>query len=88
MEQMYNNLSKTSIAKTRYRFRKGYLQVTLSDKKEVQRELMQVLGTADRAYFPQLLNKGIVNISLPRYEAINHIFARKGITDVWETEEI
>ncbi len=88
MEQMYNNLSKTSIAKTRYRFRKGYLQVTLSDKKEVQRELMQVLGTADRAYFSQLLNKGIVNISLPRYEAINHIFARKGITDVWETEEI
>lgn len=85
---MYNNLSKTSIAKTRYRFRKGYLQVTLSDKKEVQRELMQVLGTADRAYFSQLLNKGIVNISLPRYEAINHIFARKGITDVWETEEI
>ena len=77
MEQMYNNLSKTSIAKTRYRFRKGYLQVTLSDKKEVQRELMQVLGTADRAYFSQLLNKGIVNISLPRYEAINHIFARK-----------
>lgn len=88
MEQMYNNLLKTSIAKTRYRFRKGYLQVTLSDKKEVQRELMQVLGTADRAYFSQLLNKGIVNISLPRYEAINHIFARKGITDVWETEEI
>lgn len=88
MEQMYNNLSKTSIAKTRYRFRKGYLQVTLSDKKEVQRELMQLLGTADRAYFSQLLNKGIVNISLPRYEAINHIFARKGITDVWETEEI
>lgn len=88
MEQMYNNSSKTSIAKIRYRFRKGYQQVTLSDKKEVHRELMQALGITDRAYFYQMLNKGIVNISLPRYESINHIFARRGITDVWETEEI
>ena len=34
-----------------------------------------------------LNNKGIVNIRLPHYEAINHIFARRGITDVWTTEE-
>ena len=87
MEQMYNNLAKKTIAKTRYKFRKGYLQVNLGDKKAVQQELMQVLGTSDRAYFSQLLNKGIVNISLPRYEAITHIFARRGITDVWTTEE-
>lgn len=88
MEQMYNNSSKTSIAKIRYRFRKGYLQVSLADKNEVRQELMQALGTQDKAYFSQLMNGGIVNISLPRYESINHIFARRGITDVWETEEI
>lgn len=88
MEQMYNNVGKSTIAKIRYRFRKGYLQVSLADKNEVRQELMQALGTQDKAYFSQLMNGGIVNISLPRYESINHIFARRGITDVWETEEI
>ena len=48
---------------------------------------MQVLGISRLTYFSVVLNKGIVNISLPRYEAINHIFARRGITDVWTTEE-
>lgn len=88
MEQMYKNYRKKTIAKIRYKFRKGYLQLSLGEKKEVQRELMQVFGTEDKAYFSQLLNKGIVNIRLPHYEAINHIFARRGITDVWDTEEI
>ena len=88
MEQMYNNVGKSTIAKIRYRFRKGYLQVSLADKNEVRQELMLALGTQDKAYFSQLMNGGIINISLPRYEAINHIFARRGITDVWETEEI
>ena len=87
MEQMYNNLQKKAIAKIRYKFKKGYLQVSLADKKEVQRELMQVFGTESKVYFSQLLNIGIVNIRLPHYEAINHIFARRGITDVWTTEE-
>lgn len=88
MEQMYNNVRKSTIAKIRYRFRRGYLQVSLADKNEVRQELMQALGTQDKAYFSQLMNGGIVNISLPRYESINHIFARRGITDIWETEEI
>lgn len=87
MEQMYNNSSEKAIAKIRYKFRKGYQQVTLSDKKDVHRELMQALGITDRAYFYQMLNKGIVNISLPRYQAITNLFARRGITDVWTTEE-
>lgn len=88
MEQIYNNVRKSTIAKIRYRFRRGYLQVSLADKNEVRQELMQALGTQDKAYFSQLMNGGIVNISLPRYESINHIFARRGITDIWETEEI
>ena len=85
---MYKNYRKKTIAKICYKFRKGYVQLSLGEKKEVQRELMQVFGTEDKAYFSQLLNKGIVNIRLPHYEAINHIFARRGITDVWDTEEI
>lgn len=84
---MYNTDSKPTIAKIRYKFRKGYLQVSLADKKELRQELMQVLGISRLTYFSVVLNKGIVNISLPRYEAINHIFARRGITDVWTTEE-
>ena len=68
MEQMYDNLQKKAIAKTRYKFRKGYLQVSLREKNEVRQELMQVFGTADKAYFSQLLNKGIVNIRLPHYD--------------------
>lgn len=85
---MYNSNSNPTIAKIRYKFRKGYLQVSLVDKKELRQELMQVLGISRLTYFSVVLNKGIVNISLPRYESINHIFARRGITDVWETEEI
>lgn len=85
---MYNSNSNPTIAKIRYKFRKGYLQVSLVDKKELRQELMQVLGISRLTYFSVVLNKGIVNISLPRYEAINHIFARRGITDIWETEEI
>ena len=85
---MYNSVSNLTIAKIRYKFRKGYLQVSLAEKKELRKELMQVLGITRLTYFSFVLNKGIINISLPRYEAINHIFARRGITDVWETEEI
>ncbi len=88
MEQNYNKVREKKIAKIRYRFKRGYLQVTLSDKAEVQRELMELIGTTDRAYLSRVLRDGFINISLPRYEAINHIFARRGITDVWETEEI
>ena len=85
--QMYNNDSTSTIAKTRYKFRKGYLQVSLADKNELRQELMQALGITRLTYFSVVLNRGIVDISLPRYEAINHIFARRGITDVWTTEE-
>ena len=79
---MYNSDSISTIAKIRYKFRKGYLQVSLAEKKELRQELMQVLGISRLTYFSVVLNKGIINISLPRYEAINHIFARRGITDV------
>lgn len=85
---MYNNDSNHTIAKIRYKFRKGYLQARLADKTELRRELMQALGITRLTYFSVVLNRGIVNISLPKYEAINHIFARRGITNVWETEEI
>lgn len=84
---MYNNDSIPTIAKIRYKFRKGYLQVSLADKTELRKELMQALGISRLTYFSVVLNRGIVNIRLPHYEAINHIFARRGITDVWTTEE-
>ena len=86
--QMYNTDSKLTIAKTRYKFRKGYLQVSLADKKELRQELMQVLGISSLPYFSVILNSGIIDVSLPRFEAVNKIFARRNITDVWEITEI
>lgn len=87
MSQMYNNLANLAIAKTRYSFRKGYMKVSLEDKNDVRQEIMYLLGITSLTYFSRVLNDGIVNIRLPHYEAITHIFARRGITDVWTTEE-
>lgn len=84
---MYNNLSNSAIAKTRYSFRKGYMKVSLEDKNAVRQELMELLGITSMTYFSRVLNCGIINIRLPFYEAINQVFLKRNITDVWTTEE-
>lgn len=88
MEQNYNEIANHTIAKMRYSFRKGYMKVSLQDKNSVRAELMQILGITDMTYFSRILNKGIPNISLLKYQTITQAFARRGITDVWTTEEI
>lgn len=85
---MYNSNSITAIAKKRYSFRKGYYQVRLTDKNELRKELMQALGITRLTYFSYVLNKGIVDISLPKFELINQAFARRNITDVWDITEL
>ena len=88
MEQNYIVLVKNTIAKKRYSFRKGYMKVSLQDKNEVRAELMFILGITDMSYFSRILNNGVPNISLPKYEAINQAFARRNITEVWDITEL
>lgn len=87
-EQMYKKHRKTAIAKTRYSFKKGYLQVPICEKEKVREELKNILGISRSNYFSTILNSGIVDISLPKYELINQAFARRNITDVWDITEL
>ena len=85
---MYKENTTKAIAKKRYSFRKGYLQVTLKDRDELREELKNILRITQRSYFYNVMNSGIIDISLPRYEAINQAFARRNITDVWDITEL
>lgn len=85
---MYKEITTKAIAKKRYSFRKGYLQVTLKDRDELREELKRILRITQRSYFYSVMNSGILDISLPRYEAINQAFARRNITDVWDITEL
>ena len=85
---MYKENATKAIAKKRYSFRKGYLQVTLKDRDELREELKKILRITQRSYFYNVMNNGIVDISLPRFEAINQAFARRNITDVWDITEL
>ena len=85
---MYKENTTKAIAKKRYSFRKGYLQVTLKDRDELREELKSILRITQRSYFYSVMNGGIIDISLPRFEAINQAFARRNITDVWDITEL
>ena len=84
---MYKEIGKTAIAKTRYSFKKGFMLVSIGEKSAVKNELMKVLGITGRTYFSTVLNAGIMDISISKYQAITNLFARRGITDVWTIEE-
>lgn len=85
---MYKETATKPIAKKRYSFRKGYLQVTLKDRDELREELKGILRITQRSYFYTVMNAGIIDISLTRFEAINQAFARRNITDVWDIMEL
>lgn len=85
---MYKKDGKTAIAKTRYSFKKGYMQVAIGEKDNVREELKSILGIRGRTYFSTILNAGIIDISLTKYELINQAFARRNITDVWDITEL
>lgn len=85
---MYDKNETKAIAKRRYSFKKGYLQVTLSQKQEVREKLMSALKISRLTYFSYLLNAGIVDISLTKYEAISSVFADYNILEVWDVTPI
>lgn len=84
---MYKKNAMQAIAKKRYSFKKGYMQVQLADRNAVRKELMSILGIRYSNYLSRMLSEGITNISLDRYDAITRAFARRGISDVWTIEE-
>lgn len=87
-EQMYKKRKKTAIAKIRYSFKKGYMQVPIGEKDKMREELKDILGISRCNYFSTILNAGIIDISLTKYELINQAFARRNITDVWDITEL
>lgn len=88
LQQMYNKIRTSAIAKKRYSFKKGYLQVSLEEKDNLKAELLSVLNNPSRSYFSMKLNKGIIDISVTLYTAITAVFNKYGITDCWTIEEI
>ena len=81
---MYNKTRTSAIAKKRYYFKKGYRQVTIAQKDEVRKNLMDALGITRYTYFSHLLNSGIVDITMSKYEIITDILQRYGAVDIWE----
>lgn len=85
---MYDNSITPAIAKKRYSFKKGYLQISLAKKSALKADLMVVLNNPSKFYFSTKLNKGIIDISVTLYEAISKVFASYDITDCWEITEM
>lgn len=83
-KQMYKEIETPAIAKKRYYFKKGYRQVTIAQKDEVRKNLMSALSITRYTYFSHLLNNGIVDITMSKYEVITHILQKYGVTDIWD----
>ena len=84
---MYKEIEPKTIAKKRYSFKKGYLQITIADKKEFKKRLMSVLQISRPTYFSCLLTNGIANISKDKYDEVSSLFQEYNITDVWTVME-
>ena len=86
LQQMYNKTRTSAIAKKRYSFKKGYLQVSLEDKDKLKSDLTQVLN--NQSYFSKKLNAGIIDISVTLFSAITEVFKKYDITDCWTIEDM
>ena len=88
MQQMYNKTRTCAIAKKRYSFKKGYLQVSLEEKDKLKNDLKVVLNNPSRSYFSKKLNSGIIDISVTLFTAITNVYQKYCITDCWTIEEM
>ena len=88
MQQMYNKTRTSAIAKKRYSFKKGYLQVSLEDNDKPTSDLTPVLNNPSRSYFSKKLNAGIIDISVTLFSAITEVFKKYDITDCWTIEDM
>lgn len=66
----------------RYSFQKGYNQIKLQDKNIVKRKIMRALKITTPPSWYQRLN-GNIEPRVSEAKAIEAIFAKYGIKDVW-----
>lgn len=74
--------SKTNSMEARFSFQKGFGQVKQKDIPAVRQEIMAALGITTRPNWSRRL-KGEVVPKVTEAEAIEAIFARYGVKDVW-----
>lgn len=68
--------------KPEYSFKRGISQVKVKDLGAVRTEIMSALGITSRMGYNQRLN-GKIEPRVSEAEAIEKIFAKYGIKDVW-----
>ena len=72
-------MSKTQ---NKWSFRKGYDQLMYKDRNKVRSEIMEILGLSTPQSFYLRLSGKIVS-KLNEAEAIEAVFAKYSITEVW-----
>ncbi len=70
------------MANNRFSFKKGFMQVKNKDIAAVRQEIMQVLNISTRMAWSVRLN-GKVEPKVTEAEAIEAVFQKYGVTDVW-----
>lgn len=65
-----------------FSFQKGWGQVTVGQAKEVKEEIMKKLGIKANSNWLQRL-KGNVEPRISEAQAIESVFKKYGITDIW-----
>ncbi len=72
----------TKIAHSEFAFKRGFMQIKQKDIASVKLEIMTLLNITTRASWLRRLN-GKVEPKVTEVSAINGVFNRYGITDVW-----
>ena len=63
-------------------FNRGYEQLSVKDEQQARVELLDALGVSSRVSLASYRN-GVIEPKASRAAAIEAIFAKYGITDVW-----
>jgi len=72
----------TKIAHPEFAFKRGFMQIQQKDIQSVKGEIMMVLNITTRASWLRRLN-GKVEPKMTEIIAINGVFGRYGIKDIW-----
>lgn len=70
---------------SKFSFSKGFGQVQLKDAEQVKTEIMAVFGNKSRQSWYDRLN-GRYDPTKPQYDAVEEIFHKRGITEIWGEE--
>ena len=78
-----NNVTKvTNMCKTNWGFDRGFKQLRLCEVDDVKTEIMVALGIATNMSFLRR-KSGVIEPKISEAKAIEEIFAKRGITDIW-----